>query len=65
MKGPLLKKAADRLRLDAKFGNLREQALGFRQLNPWVEDSALFYALSHYEEELIGKAWWLWPENIR
>ena len=32
---------------------------------PWVEDSALFYALSHHREELIGKAWWDWPEPVR
>ena len=65
MKTPLLKKAADRLRLQPDFASLREQAAGFRQQNSWVEDSALFYALSHYEEELVGKAWWLWPEPIR
>lgn len=65
MKEPLLKKAADRLREGSSVQELREQAAGFRQLNPWVEDSALFYALSHYEEELVGKAWWFWPEPLR
>jgi 4-alpha-glucanotransferase len=65
VKGPLLRKAADRLRLEPKFKDLQEQGAAFRQLNPWVEDSALFYALSHHEEELVGKAWWLWPEPVR
>lgn len=65
VKQKLLRKAADRLRLQDNFKKQREEAAGFRQSNPWVEDSALFYALSHYEEELIDKAWWFWPEPIR
>ncbi len=65
VKGALLRKAADRLRQEDKFKQQREEAAGFRQLNPWVEDSALFYALSHDEEELVGNAWWFWPEPIR
>ena len=59
-------KAADKLtERTASFKELRAGADAFRQQNPWVEDSALFYALSHHREELIGKAWWEWPEPIR
>lgn len=65
MKQELLRKAADRLRQGGKFQQIREEAAEFRQQNPWVEDSALFYALSHCEEELVDKAWWFWPEPIR
>ena len=65
MKTPILEKAADRIRTDASFRELRAGADAFRQQNPWVEDSALFYALSHHREELVGKPWWEWPEPIR
>lgn len=65
VKEKLLRKAADRLRQGDKFQQMREEAADFRQQNPWVEDSALFYALSHYEEGLVDKAWWFWPEPIR
>ena len=65
VKTPILAKAADRIRTDSSFRELRAGAEAFRQQNPWVEDSALFYALSHHREELIGKAWWDWPEPVR
>ena len=65
MKTPILEKAADKLRKDASFKELRAGADAFRQQNPWVEDSALFYALSHHRDELVGKAWWEWPEPVR
>lgn len=65
IKTPILDKAADRIRTDSKFREVRAGAEAFRQQNPWVEDSALFYALSHHREELIGKAWWEWPEPVR
>lgn len=65
VKTPILEKAADRIRTDSSFQELRAGAEAFRQQNPWVEDSALFYALSHHRKELIGKAWWEWPEPIR
>ena len=65
MKTPILEKAADRIRTDASFRELRAGADAFRQQNLWVEDSALFYALSHHREELVGKPWWEWPEPIR
>ena len=65
VKTPVLEKAADKLRKDASFKELRAGADAFRQQNPWVEDSALFYALSHHRKELVGKAWWEWPEPVR
>lgn len=65
IKTPILEKAADRLRKGASFQELRAGADAFRQQNPWVEDSALFYALSHHREELINVAWWEWPGPIR
>ena len=65
VKTPILEKAADRIRTDSSFRELRAGAEAFRQQNSWVEDSALFYALSHHREELIGKAWWEWPEPVR
>ncbi len=65
IKTPILGKAADRIRTDASFKELRAGTDAFRQQNPWVEDSALFYALSHHREELVGKPWWEWPEPIR
>ncbi len=65
MKVPLLKKAADALRMGPKFESLRSEAAAFRAANPWVEDSALFYCLANFEEGLQGQAWWLWPEPIR
>ena len=65
VKVPLLEKAADALRTDPRFEWLRSEAAAFRAANPWVEDSALFYCLANFEEELKGKAWWLWPEPIR
>jgi hypothetical protein len=65
VKVPLLKKAADALRMGPKFESLRSEAAAFRAANPWVEDSALFYCLANFEEGLQGQAWWLWPEPIR
>ena len=65
VKTPILEKAADRIRTDSSFRELRAGAEAFRQQNPWVEDSALFYALSHHRKELVGKAWWEWPEPVR
>ena len=65
VKMPILEKAADRIRTDSSFEEMKAEAEAFRQRNPWVEDSALFYALSHHRKELIGKAWWAWPEPIR
>ncbi len=56
-KGPLLRKAAERLveedpgRLDA-----------FRAANPWVEDAALFYAARRQQK---GLPWWEWPAALR
>ena len=48
-KKPLLKKAADRLLYDSKFQSLRAEMDGFRQENPWVEDSALFFCLIKFQ----------------
>ena len=48
-KKPLLKKAADRLLNDSNFKSLRKEMDGFRQENPWVEDSALFFCLIKFQ----------------
>jgi 4-alpha-glucanotransferase len=64
-KGPLLAKAARALLSGPRFQALRD--LGFRRwrkANPWVEDSALFDCLRR-TPELLGKAWWEWPEDLR
>ena len=64
-KAPLLKKAALQL-LDGSsdFKDLRADLAEFRSSNPWVEDSAIFEALTR-TEELDGLIWWDWPEGLR
>ena len=49
MKTPLLVKAADALLNDSKFESLRHEMVSFRNENPWVEDSALFYCLAELQ----------------
>ena len=65
MKEPILQKATKRLLSDGKFAGLRKELDAFRKANTWVEDSALFYCLDHYDKELAGKAWWTWPGPLR
>ena len=48
-KAPLLRKAADKLLNESKFGSLRREMDAFRAENPWVEDSALFFCLIEYQ----------------
>jgi 4-alpha-glucanotransferase len=64
-KVPLLHAAAKRLLTGADFRSLRAQMNAFRRENAWIEDSALFYALTTYEEGLVGVDWWEWPEKLR
>ena len=64
MKFPLLESAAARLLDWDEFQGLREGAAQWRVNNPWVEESALFSALTE-RPELEGLAWWDWPAEIR
>ena len=63
-KAPLLLKAAKRLCTDDRFQFLRVELHKFRRENVWVEESALFYALTQ-QSDLADKAWWTWPEPLR
>lgn len=63
-KAPLLAKACQRLLSDKAFGDLRKGMAAFRKENPWVEESALFYALTQ-APATSNMAWWDWPEPIR
>lgn len=42
----------------------RREMAAFRQENAWVEQSALFSALTEVPG-LAGLAWWDWPEGVR
>ena len=59
---PLLRKAADRVRANAAAA---ERMQRWRGAHAWVEDSALFYCLTHHNAALQGVAWWQWPEPLR
>lgn len=59
---PLLRKAADAVRASRET---REAMEGWRKANAWVEDSALFYCLTHHDPALTDVAWWEWPEPLR
>ena len=59
---PLLRKAADRVRATAAAA---ERMQRWRGAHAWVEDSALFYCLTHHDAALQGVAWWQWPEPLR
>ncbi|KAK9836949.1 hypothetical protein WJX81_002075 [Elliptochloris bilobata] len=61
-RSPLLRKAADRVRVSKAA---REGMERWRAAHSWVEDSALFYCLTHYDADLEGVAWWEWPEPLR
>jgi 4-alpha-glucanotransferase len=63
-KAPLLKKAALTLLNGVEFEALRANLAAFRSSNPWVEDSAIFEALTR-SEELGGLIWWDWPQGLR
>uniref|UniRef100_A0A1D2ABW5 4-alpha-glucanotransferase n=2 Tax=Auxenochlorella protothecoides TaxID=3075 RepID=A0A1D2ABW5_AUXPR len=64
-KMPLLEKAAAVLLADpARFADLHTEMAAFRQENAWVEQSALFSALTEVPG-LAGLAWWDWPEGVR
>lgn len=43
---------------------LRVELTAFRKVNPWVEESALFYALTK-APGTADKAWWDWPAALR
>ncbi|MCB9731086.1 MAG: 4-alpha-glucanotransferase [Deltaproteobacteria bacterium] len=60
-KGPLLDKAADAL-LDGANGELAAAFAGFREEQPWVDDTALFLAIRAAHGE---RPWWEWPEGLR
>ena len=59
---PLLRKAADRVRASAAAAARMQR---WRAAHVWVEDSALFYCLTHHDAALEGVAWWEWPEPLR
>ena len=59
---PLLRKAADRVRASAAACASMER---WRAAHAWVEDSALFYCLTHCDVQLKRVAWWEWPEPLR
>ena len=59
---PLLRKAADRVRASAAAAARMQR---WRGAHAWVEDSALFYCLTHHDAALEGVAWWEWPEPLR
>jgi len=59
---PLLRKAADAARAGARSG---AAVRAWRGAHAWVEDSALFYCLTHFDGALRGVAWWQWPEPLR
>ena len=42
----------------------RRPAPQVRRDNPWVEESALFFALTQVPE-LLETPWWTWPEPLR
>lgn len=43
---------------------LRVELTAFRKANAWVEESALFYALTQ-TPGTANKAWWDWPAGLR
>ncbi len=43
---------------------LRTELMAFRKVNAWVEESALFYALTQAPGTSM-MAWWDWPEDLR
>ncbi len=59
---PLLRKAADAARAGGRSG---AAVRAWRGAHAWVEDSALFYCLTHFDDALRGVAWWQWPEPLR
>lgn len=63
-KAPLLAKACRTLLHDTAFTDLRKGMTAFRKANAWVEESALFYALTQ-APETANMAWWHWPKPIR
>lgn len=63
-KAPLLDLAAERLLTEPQFEPLRLRMSAFRVDNPWLEQSALFSALTE-QPELKDTPWWTWPEEIR
>jgi hypothetical protein len=65
MKTPLLKKAADTLLAKGKFETMFLEMEAWRKRNQWVEDSALFYAIATFEEDLQNTPWWTWPDGIK
>ncbi|KAG7674625.1 putative 4-alpha-glucanotransferase DPE1, chloroplastic/amyloplastic [Nannochloris sp. 'desiccata'] len=65
VKLPLLETAAARLLDGAEFSGLRNDLNTWRRTNAtWVEESALFSAITEIPE-LDEVAWWDWPEKIR
>eukprot|EP00208_Stichococcus_sp_RCC1054_P003340 CAMPEP_0206140558 /NCGR_PEP_ID=MMETSP1473-20131121/9760_1 /ASSEMBLY_ACC=CAM_ASM_001109 /TAXON_ID=1461547 /ORGANISM="Stichococcus sp, Strain RCC1054" /LENGTH=558 /DNA_ID=CAMNT_0053534735 /DNA_START=359 /DNA_END=2035 /DNA_ORIENTATION=- len=64
VKGPLLVKAARTLLTDERFDAMRAELAAFRKANAWVEESALFYALTQ-APDTANMAWWDWPEDLR
>ena len=64
-KQPLLDKAAAALLARDESDPLRRDAAAWRSARPWVEDSALFAALSTAEPGCTDAAWWDWPKDLR
>ena len=65
MKTPILVKAADKLLAGGKFKGLLNEMKQFAKENPWCEESALFYSLTHHNEETKDKIWWSWEGPLR
>lgn len=65
VKTPILVKAADALLAGGQFSNLLAEMHQFAKENAWCEDSALFYSLTHHNEETKDKAWWTWEGPLR
>ena len=64
VKLPLLESAAARLLDGEQFEGLRKDMNAWRKANVWVEESALFSAITEIPE-LDEVAWWDWPEKLR
>ena len=64
-KTPILVKAADKLLAGGKFKGLLSDMKQWAQENAWCEDSAVFYSLTHHNEETKDRIWWSWEGPLR
>jgi len=62
LKTPLLDKAAARLVSAPEFEGMRREVASFRSSNIWIEESALFAALTTHHPGCKGIAWWDWED---